>query len=75
MSRPVNQLLSELVLRQVHIRQHLGINRLDLWADGQLVRSTDDPEVLQKAVRKLFNLTDEEAAAVERELARIAGLS
>ncbi|HEY1554854.1 MAG TPA: hypothetical protein VGF94_08475 [Kofleriaceae bacterium] len=70
--RTPRKMVNELVLRQVHIRQFLGSRKLELWADGALVKTCRTPLEADAAIRRLLDIDDEQGAALGRELEQIA---
>lgn len=73
MSRTAYQVLEEMRGRDVHVRQYFDGRCFELFADGAFHSWWTSTQEVERAVRKLLGITDEEGLAVEAELVRMAG--
>lgn len=63
---------NRLVLRRVHVRQFLGTNRFEVWADDKLVKACRGSAEVDAAVRRVLDVADDDSAhELAHELERI----
>jgi len=67
--RSVTDLKIELRTREFHIRQYMGTQRYDVWADGRCYGSFTDPYDAELCVRRLLRMTLDECRMLDAHLA------